>query len=87
MLAIHAPNIWWMRLLDRQPQRGLLRRWLLRSAIGGSLFALLLVGVTGGRDDWMLVTIGMAIVACCAVLIVRAVVRGDLSGRTMYDDW
>ena len=76
-----------MRLLDPRPQRGLLRRWLLRSAIGGSLLALLLIGVMGGRDDWMLITIGMAIIPCCAVMIVRAVVRGDLSGRTMYDDW
>ena len=74
------------RLLDPRPQRGLLRYWLLRAAVAGVLFAMLVIALAGGRDDWAKVAIGMAVVACSAVLIVRAVVRRDPRGTTLVDD-
>jgi hypothetical protein len=57
-----------------------------RSAVAGLLVGLLLVVVTGGRDDWATVTIGMAVVASLAVVIIRAVVRRDPSGGALADD-
>jgi hypothetical protein len=76
-----------MRLLDPRPQRGLLRRWLFRSAIAGVLLGVFQVAVTGRRDDWATVMVGTAVIAFCAVLIVRAVVRRDPWGWAMADDW
>jgi hypothetical protein len=75
------------KLLDPRPQPGLLRYWLSRSAIGAVLLTTLLIAVMGGRDDWAIVIIGMAVVACCAVLIVRGLVRHDLLGLDLVDDW
>ncbi len=40
-----------------------------------------------GRDDVVTVTVGGAFFACCVVLIVRGLVRGDLSGASAVDDW
>ena len=74
------------RLLDRSPQRGLLRYWLVRAAV---VVAVVMgaLATAMGRDDVVTVTVGGAIFACCVVLIVRGLVRGDLSGISLADDW
>jgi hypothetical protein len=55
------------------------------SIAAGLAFGLL--GVALGRDDVPTQIVGGAIVASCVVLIARGVVRRDLSGVTMVDDW
>ena len=74
------------RLLDRTPQRGLLRYWFIRAGILGSA-AIGTLAVAQGRADVWTVIVGAAVVACCFVTIVRALVRGDLTGGSLVDDW
>ena len=64
----------------------MLRYWLSRASLGaGLVFGVL--GVALHRDDVLTLIVGGAVFASCVVFIVRGVVRRDLSGVSLVDDW
>lgn len=66
--------------MDRSTQRGLLRYWLTRAGVATAI-VIGALATAQGRGDVVTVTVGGAVFAGCVVLIIRALVRGDLKRR------